>query len=103
MRISPVSQKIQLSESKEKDIYCLASRGQGKQAQHSQQAQAGAATTEQEIKETFVKAFSVCIEGKGTQLSKYLKINFRLLRGATQDKRSFYPYFYLSLFLPPFY
>lgn len=45
----------------------LAGRRQGKQAQAqaNQQAQANAAATEQEIKNSFVKAFSVCIEGKG--------------------------------------
>lgn len=45
----------------------LAGRRQGKQAQAqaNQQATANAAATEAEIKNTFVKAFSVCIEGKG--------------------------------------
>jgi hypothetical protein len=40
---------------------------QGKQAQaeQNQQSQANAAATEEEIKNTFIKAFSVCIEGKG--------------------------------------
>jgi hypothetical protein len=45
----------------------LAGRRQGKQAQaqQNQQAQANAAAAEQEMKNTFVKAFSVCIEGRG--------------------------------------
>jgi hypothetical protein len=45
----------------------LAGRRQGKQmqAQANQQSQANAAATEAQIKESFVKAFSVCIEGKG--------------------------------------
>lgn len=45
----------------------LAGRRQGKnaQAQANQQSQANAAATEAEIKNTFIKAFSVCIEGKG--------------------------------------
>jgi hypothetical protein len=45
----------------------LAGRRQGKQAQTqaNQQNQANAAATEAQIKESFVKAFSVCIEGKG--------------------------------------
>lgn len=45
----------------------LAGRRQGKnaQAQANQQNQANAAATEAQIKETFIKAFSVCIEGKG--------------------------------------
>jgi hypothetical protein len=45
----------------------LAGRRQGKQAQaqQNQQAQASAAKTEQELKDSFKKAFSVCIEGKG--------------------------------------
>ena len=40
-------------------------QGQQAQAQQNQQAQANAAATEQEIKNSFTKAFSVCIEGKG--------------------------------------
>ncbi len=40
-------------------------RGQQKKAQQSQQAQAQAAATDAQKKETFIKAFSVCIEGKG--------------------------------------
>lgn len=40
-------------------------QGQHAQAQYNQQAQAKTAATEQEMKNTFVKAFSVCIEGKG--------------------------------------
>ena len=40
-------------------------RGRQAQAQQNKQAQANAAATEQEIKNSFVKAFSVCIEGKG--------------------------------------
>jgi hypothetical protein len=45
----------------------LAGRRQGKmaQAQQNQQAQASVAKTEQELKASFAKAFSVCIEGKG--------------------------------------
>ena len=45
----------------------LAGRRKGKQAQAqaNQQAQAAAAKTEQEMKDSFKKAFSVCIEGKG--------------------------------------
>ena len=45
----------------------LAGRKQGKQAQaqQNQQAQANAAAAEQEMKDSFKKAFSVCIEGKG--------------------------------------
>jgi hypothetical protein len=45
----------------------LSGRRQGKQAQaqQNQQAQAGAAAAEQEMKNSFVKAFTVCIEGKG--------------------------------------
>ena len=40
-------------------------QGQQAQAQQNQQAQANAAATEQEMKNSFTKAFSVCIEGKG--------------------------------------
>ncbi len=40
-------------------------RGQAAQAQHNQQAQAQATKTEEEMKESFVKAFKVCMEGKG--------------------------------------
>lgn len=45
----------------------LAGRKQGKeaQAQANQQSQANAAAAEQEMKDSFKKAFSVCIEGKG--------------------------------------
>jgi len=45
----------------------MAGRKQGKQAQaqQNQQAQASVAKTEQEMKDSFQKAFSVCIEGKG--------------------------------------
>lgn len=45
----------------------LAGRRQGKQAQaqHNQQAQAGADAANQEISDSFKKAFSVCMEGKG--------------------------------------
>jgi Glycine zipper len=45
----------------------LAGRRQGKQAQEqqNQQAQASAAASEQAMKDSFAKAFSVCIEGKG--------------------------------------
>jgi len=41
------------------------SQGRRGQAQANQQAQANAAATDAEIKNTFIKAFSVCIEGKG--------------------------------------
>lgn len=40
-------------------------RGRQAQAQQNQQAQANAAAAEDDIKNTFIKAFSVCIEGKG--------------------------------------
>ena len=45
----------------------LSGRRAGKQAQaqQNQQAQAGAAAAEQEMINSFKKAFSVCIEGKG--------------------------------------
>src|SRR3954468_21596611 len=45
----------------------LAGRNKGKQAQaqQNQQSQAAAANTEQEMKNSFVKGFSACIEGKG--------------------------------------
>ena len=45
----------------------LAGRRQGKQAQAQaqQQSQATATKTEQDMKDSFIKAFSVCIEGKG--------------------------------------
>jgi hypothetical protein len=45
----------------------MAGRRQGKnaQAQANQQSQANAAAAEAETKNTFIKAFSVCIEGKG--------------------------------------
>jgi hypothetical protein len=45
----------------------LAGRRAGKQAQAqaNQQSQASAAAQEQAIKDSFAKAFSVCIEGKG--------------------------------------
>lgn len=45
----------------------VAGRRQGKQAQaqQNQQSQAAAAKTEQDMKNSFVKAFSACIEGKG--------------------------------------
>jgi hypothetical protein len=39
--------------------------GQQAQDQQNQQAQANATATEDELKNTFVKAFSVCVEGKG--------------------------------------
>ena len=39
--------------------------GQQAQAQGNQQAQASAAAQEKQISDTFKKAFSVCIEGKG--------------------------------------
>lgn len=40
-------------------------RGQQKQAQQNQQAQASAAATDQAKIDSYKKAFSVCIEGKG--------------------------------------
>jgi hypothetical protein len=40
-------------------------KGKQGQAQQNQQAQANAAATDAQKKETFLKAFSVCIEGKG--------------------------------------
>jgi len=45
----------------------LAGRRSGKQmqAQQNQQAQAAATATEEEMKNSFIKAFSVCLEGKG--------------------------------------
>jgi hypothetical protein len=45
----------------------LAGRRQGKyaQAHQNQQSQANAAATEQAMKDSFEKAFTVCIEGKG--------------------------------------
>jgi len=45
----------------------MAGRRAGKQAQAqaNQQAQASAAASEQAMKDSFVKAFSVCLEGKG--------------------------------------
>jgi hypothetical protein len=45
----------------------LAGRRQGKQAQQqqNQQAQATAANTQQAMKDSFVKGFSACLEGKG--------------------------------------
>ena len=45
----------------------LAGRRAGKQAQaqENQQAQAGAAKSEQDMKNSFIKAFSACMEGKG--------------------------------------
>jgi hypothetical protein len=39
--------------------------GQQAQAQQNEQAQASATAAEEDLKNTFVKAFSVCIEGKG--------------------------------------
>jgi len=41
------------------------SKGKQAQAQQNQQAQASAAASEQAMKDSFAKAFSVCIEGKG--------------------------------------
>jgi hypothetical protein len=45
----------------------MGGRKQGKQAQaqQNQQAQANTAASEQAMKDSFTKAFSVCIEGKG--------------------------------------
>jgi Sec-independent protein translocase protein TatA len=45
----------------------MAGRRAGKQAQgqQNQQAQANAAASEQAMKDSYMKAFSVCIEGKG--------------------------------------
>lgn len=40
-------------------------RGQAVQAQHNQQAQVQANKSEQEMKDSFLKAFKVCMEGKG--------------------------------------
>jgi hypothetical protein len=40
-------------------------QGKQAQAQQNQQAQANAAASEQAMKDSFAKAFSVCIEGKG--------------------------------------
>ena len=40
-------------------------RGKQAQGQQNQQAQANAAAAEEEMKNSFLKAFSVCIEGKG--------------------------------------
>ena len=40
-------------------------QGQQAQAQQNQKAQADAKAKEQEMKNSFIKAFSVCIEGKG--------------------------------------
>ncbi len=40
-------------------------KGRQAQAQQNQQSQANAAAAEDELKNTFIKAFSVCIEGKG--------------------------------------
>jgi hypothetical protein len=39
--------------------------GRKAQANQNQQAEANAAAAEQELKNTFIKAFSVCVEGKG--------------------------------------
>ena len=41
------------------------SKGKQAQGQQNQQAQASAAASEQAMKDSYVKAFSVCIEGKG--------------------------------------
>ena len=45
----------------------VAGRRAGKQgqAQQNQQSQSAAANTEKEIKQTFIKGFSACLEGKG--------------------------------------
>jgi len=45
----------------------VAGRRQGKQAQkqQNQQAQANAANAEQDMKNSFIKGFSACLEGKG--------------------------------------
>jgi hypothetical protein len=45
----------------------MAGRSKGKQAQaqQNQQSQANAAASEQAMKDSYMKAFSVCIEGKG--------------------------------------
>ena len=40
-------------------------QGKQAQAQQNQQSQANAAASEQEMKDSYTKAFSVCIEGKG--------------------------------------
>jgi len=39
--------------------------GRQAQNQQNQQSQAQATATEEEIKNSFIKAFSVCMEGKG--------------------------------------
>jgi len=39
--------------------------GRQAQTQQNQQTQAQATATEEEIKNSFIKAFSVCMEGKG--------------------------------------
>jgi len=41
------------------------SKGKQAQGQQNQQAQANAAASEQAMKDSYMKAFSVCIEGKG--------------------------------------
>ena len=43
-------------------------RGKQAQAQQNQQAQTNASSAEQEMKDNFKKAFSVCLEGKGYTL-----------------------------------
>ncbi|MDZ7635173.1 MAG: glycine zipper family protein [Bacteroidales bacterium] len=42
-----------------------ASQGQQAQAQQNQKAQANAAASDQAMKDSFIKAFTVCMEGKG--------------------------------------
>jgi len=48
----------------------MAGRRQGKnaQAQQNQQAEAAAASANKDIKDTFIKGFSACLEGKGYTL-----------------------------------
>jgi uncharacterized protein YcfJ len=48
-------------------VGALGGRRAGKQAQaqQAQQSQAAATKSEQDMKNSFIKAFSVCIEGKG--------------------------------------
>ncbi len=45
-------------------------RSAARQKQQVQQAEANAKATEQAIKDSFVKAFSVCLEGKGYKVSQ---------------------------------
>ena len=47
-----------------------AGRSAGKQQQKQQQADANAKAQEKELMDSFVKAFTVCLEGKGYKVSK---------------------------------